>query len=55
MLYSSFQLGQSGFDSIVLWYAGRTLKQQRLVVLLLVIQNRKSKASEIRKIVLYQF
>ena len=47
MLYPSFQWGRAALT--VLWYAGRSLKHQRLVVLLLVIQNLKNKASEIKK------
>ena len=39
MLYQKLQLGQSGLT--VLWYVGKSSKQQRLLVLLFVILNLK--------------
>ena len=47
MLYQQLLLGQSGLT--VLWYAGRSLKQQRLLVLLFVILNLKEQSPRDQK------
>ena len=53
MLYQKLQLGQSGLT--VLWYAGRSSKQQRLLVLLFCHPKpEKEQSPRDQKTVLYQ-